>query len=317
VIGGRGRMVSSFSSEMARSRTPAMRRLIVNGDDFGYTRGVNAGILDAFRDGILTSTTLMAIGDAFDDAVRLARENPELGVGCHLVLVGERATAAAKTIPTLAGADGRLPGSLAELVGRLALGRVRQADIETELRAQIGRITAAGIRPTHVDTHKHTHLYPRVMQAVARVAAEFGIGAVRKPYESLRTLFGGGREGRGERGEMGRSITAAAAGAGRGRFRRVAQAKGLRTPDHFCGIRWTGSLGAEDVVRLVERLPEGTTELMCHPGYRDAELDGKATRLKGERQRELEALRAPEVARVVQERGIRLISYRELAEADV
>jgi hopanoid biosynthesis associated protein HpnK len=301
---------------LARFRTPVMTRLIVNGDDFGYTRGVNAGILEAFRKGILTSTTLMAMGDAFDDAVRIARENPRLGVGCHLVLVGERAVAPAETISTLAGADGRLPGSLTELVGRLALGRVRQADIETELRAQIGRITAAGIRPTHVDTHKHTHLYPRVMAAVARVASEFGIGAVRKPYESLRTLFGGGRENGRERGEMGRSITAAAAGAGRGRFRRLAQAGGLRTPDHFSGIRWTGTLGAADLLRLVERLPEGTTELMCHPGYRDAELDGKATRLKEERQRELEALTAPEVAKAVKERGIRLISYRELAEAD-
>ena len=306
-----------FSSDLARFPTPAMKRLIVNGDDFGYTRGVNAGILEAFRDGILTSTTLMAIGEAFDDAVRLARENPGLGVGCHLVLVGERAVAPAETIPTLAGADGRLPGSLGELVGRLALGRVRQADLETELRAQIGRITAAGIRPTHVDTHKHTHLYPRVMQAVARVAAEFGIGAVRKPYESLRTLFAGGRERRSERGEMGRSITAAAAGAGRRQFRRVAQAGGLRTPDHFRGIRWTGTLGTGDLLRLVDRLPEGTTELMCHPGYQDEELERKATRLKGERQRELEALTAPEVAEAVKRHGIRLISYRELAEADV
>ncbi|MDE3137895.1 MAG: ChbG/HpnK family deacetylase [Acidobacteriota bacterium] len=289
--------------------------MIVNGDDFGYTRGVNAGILEAFRTGILTSTTLMAMGDAFDDAVRIARENPGLGVGCHLVLVGERAVAPPESIPTLATAGGRLPGSLGRLVGRLALGRVRQADIETELRAQIGRITAAGIRPTHVDTHKHTHLYPRVMAAVARVASEFGIGAMRKPYESLRTLFGGGRDG-SERGEMGRSITAAAAGAGRRKFRRLAQTGGLRTPDHFCGIRWTGSLNATDLLRLAERLPDGTTELMCHPGYRDAELDAKATRLKGARQRELEALTAPEVASAVEEQGIRLISYRELVKED-
>jgi hopanoid biosynthesis associated protein HpnK len=305
-----------FSSDLARFPTPAMKRLIVNGDDFGYTRGVNAGILEAFRTGILTSTTLMAMGDAFDDAVRIARENPGLGVGCHLVLVGERAVAPPQSISSLAAADGRLPGSLVELAGRLALGRVRQADIEAELRAQIGRITAAGIRPTHVDTHKHTHLYPRVMAAVAQVASEFGIGAVRKPYESLRTLFDGGRENGRERGEMARSLTAAAASAGRRRFRRLARSGGLRTPDHFRGIRWTGSLNASDLLGLVERLPEGTTELMCHPGYRDAELDGKATRLKGERQRELDALTAPEVASAVKERGIRLISYRELMEAD-
>jgi hopanoid biosynthesis associated protein HpnK len=288
-----------------------MRRLIVNGDDFGYTLGVNAGILRAFRDGILTSTTLMAIGDAFDDAVRLTRENPKLGVGCHLVLVGERAVAPAQTIPTLAGPDGRLPHSLGELVGRLALGRIRQEDLETELRAQIGRICSSGIRPTHVDTHKHTHLYPRVMRALARVASEFGIAAVRKPYENLRTLLGG--EGR-ERGQLGRSVTAAAAGVGRGRFRLLAANGGLRSPDHFRGIRWTGTLSAADVVRMIDDLSEGTTELMCHPGLHDDDLERKATRLKGARQRELEALTAPQVLEAVARRGIQLINFRELAE---
>jgi hopanoid biosynthesis associated protein HpnK len=289
-----------------------MRRLIVNGDDFGYTPGVNAGILRAFHDGILTSTTLMAMGDAFDDAVQLARKNPKLGVGCHLVLVGERAIAPAETIPTLAGRDGRLPHSLGELVGRLALGRVRQADIETELRAQVVRIRVAGIRPTHVDTHKHTHLYPRVMQAVARVASEFGIAAVRKPYENLRTLLSRGE--RRERGQLSRSLTAVAAGIGRGRFHVLAENGGLRAPDHFHGIRWTGTLSAAGLVRAIDHLPEGTTEVMCHPGLHDADLDGKATRLKSERQRELEALTAPEVIAAVARSGVQLISFREMAE---
>lgn len=293
-----------------------MRRLIVNGDDFGYTRGVNAGILASFRQGILTSTTLMASGEAFDDAVRLARENPGLGVGCHLVLVGERAVAPAEMIPTLASADGRLPRTAGELVKRMALGRVRQTELECELRAQIARIAAAGIRPTHVDTHKHTHLHPRVMEAVAKIAAEFGIGALRRPYESWRSLLGGsGSDGGGGRA-TGRSIVAAAAAAGSRRFARVAEKHGLRAPDHFRGIRWTGSLSAETLLRLLAHLPEGTTELMCHPGVHDTELDGKATRLKRERQRELDALTAPEVAQAVEKHRIRLISFRELAETD-
>jgi hopanoid biosynthesis associated protein HpnK len=292
-----------------------MRRLIVNGDDFGYTRGVNAGVLRAFREGILTSTTLMAGGDAFEDAVCLAGQNPALGVGCHLVLVGERAVAPPDRIPTLADRDGRLPATLAELIGRLALGRVHQGDLETELRAQLGRVCAAGIRPTHVDTHKHTHLYPRVMQAVARVASEFGVFAVRKPYENLRTLLGRGE--RRERGQLSRSTTAALAGLGRRGFRSLAERGGLRSPDYFWGIRWTGTLSEADLLRALDRLAEGTTELMCHPGLHDAELDGKATRLKAERQRELEVLTAPRVRRAVERAGIQLISFRELSEAHV
>lgn len=290
-----------------------MRRLIVNGDDFGYTRGVNAGILRAFRDGVLTSTTLMANGDAFDDAVRLARAHPLLGVGCHLVLVGERPLAPPGSIPTLLGRDGRLPSSPARLARRLALGRLRQADLETELRAQVGRICAAGIRPTHLDTHKHTHLYPRVMQAVARIAAEFGIPALRQPYESPRTLFALGPPR--DRGKLARSLAAVAARVGRRRFRVLAHSGGLRTPDHFLGIGWTGSLSAARLLHAIERLPQGTTELMCHPGVHDDELDRQPTRLKAQRQRELEALTDPAVAQAIRRAGIQLISFRDLAEA--
>ncbi len=290
-----------------------MRRLIVNGDDFGYTQGVNAGILRAFREGILTSTTLMAEGEAFEDAVRLARENPGLGVGCHLVLVDGRAVAPREAVLTLTDRDGRLPRTLGDLVSRLMIGRLSQAEIESELRAQIGRICAAGIRPTHVDTHKHTHLHPRVMRAVVRVASEFGIAAVRKPYENLRTLFGRGEVRKC--GQLGRSLTAAAAGLGQRRFLRLIRDGGLRYPDHFCGIGWTGTLTAAQLVKAIDRLPEGITELMCHPGLHDEELEHRATRLKGERQRELEALTAPEVLQAVKRQGIELVSFRGLAEA--
>lgn len=292
-----------------------MRRLIVNGDDFGYTPGVNAGILRAFHDGILTSTTLMANGEAFDDAVRIALENPRLGVGCHLVLVGEQAVSPHREIPTLADEQGRLPATLGGLVASLSLGRVRQEDLETELRAQVQRIREAEIQPSHVDTHKHTHLHPRVMRAVARVAREFGIGAIRNPYEDLRTLFSR-PSGKGKDISLGRSLTAVAANAGRRRFDGLAKKTGLRSPDYFCGVGWTGSLESERLLRMIGHLAEGTTELMCHPGVHDETLDRKSTRLKAQRQAELEALTAPEVVRAIRDQKVRLISFRELAESD-
>ncbi len=292
-----------------------MRRLIVNGDDFGYTPGVNAGIIRAYRDGILTSATLMAAGDAFDDAVCLALENPGLGVGCHLVLLGETAVAPTEEIPTLVDSHGRLPASLGALVTGLSLGSVRQQDLETELRAQVRRICEAGIRPTHIDTHKHTHLHPRVMQAVASVASEFGIGAVRNPYEDMRTLFSG-PSGKKKDASISRSLTAAAAKLGRGRFAGLVKKAGLRTPDHFCGIGWTGSLETERLLHMIDALAEGTTELMCHPGVHDETLDRKRTRLKASRQVELEALTAPEVAGAVRKRNIQLISFRQLGGSD-
>lgn len=290
-----------------------MRRLIVNGDDFGYTLGVNAGILLAHREGILTSTTLMANGDAFEDAVRIADQNPDLGVGCHLVLVGEMAVAPVSRIPTLADREGRLPASLGDLVTGLSLGRVRREDLETELREQVKRICEAGIRPTHVDTHKHTHLHPQVMSAVARVASEFGIRAIRNPYEDLRTLFSRGPMKNG-RGAMGRSIVAVASKLGRPRFADFARQAKLRAPKHFCGIGWTGTLETRRVLDMIGHLEEGTTELMCHPGIYDEALERKRTRLKAQRQSELDALIAPEVIRAARECGVQLISFRELAE---
>ena len=147
-------------------------RLIVNADDFGFTRDVNAGIVEAHRHGILTATTLMANGDAFDDAVRLARENPTLDIGCHWCWC----RAAACSIPA-----GNCPRACtAPRCGRCCGGEL---PVYEELAAQVRKIIAAGIHPSHLDTHKHTHLLPPVLDAVARVAQEFGIPWVRRPFD--------------------------------------------------------------------------------------------------------------------------------------
>ncbi len=156
------------------------KRLVVNADDFGFTPDVNRGIVAAHREGILTATTLMANGAAFDDAVRLARETPALDIGCHLVLISGRSL-----VPPYAP----LPASVAELLRALAARRMRLYD---ELAAQVRKILAAGVKPTHLDTHKHTHLAPPVLDAVARIAEEFGIRWVRRPFDFPLTARGDG-----------------------------------------------------------------------------------------------------------------------------
>jgi chitin disaccharide deacetylase len=146
-------------------------QLVVNADDFGFTRDVNAGIIEAHTRGILTATTLMANGGAFEEAVRLAREHPKLDIGCHLVLVQG---------PSLLTKGRALPGSIPELLRALTL---RRLDPYAELKPQIERISDAGLRPLHLDTHKHTHLWPPVLDAVARLSEEFGIPWVRRPFD--------------------------------------------------------------------------------------------------------------------------------------
>jgi len=234
-----------------------LKYLIPNADDFGFTRDVNEGIVLAHREGILTATTLMATGAAFDHAVDLARENPDLDVGVHIVLVGGE------------GFPPTLPRFL------LSLGRIRIYD---ELARQVDKVVKAGIQPTHLDTHKHTHLVPHVFDAMARVAQEFRIPWLRRRF--------------GPFGWLG--------------------AHGCRTTDHFLGFEMTGRYGTSELVRLIRELPEGSTEFMCHPGFCTDELRAARTRLKESRRRELDALTSVEVRAAIEASGVKLVRYRDL-----
>jgi chitin disaccharide deacetylase len=287
-----------------------MKQLIVNADDFGYTRGVNSGIVRGFRDGIITSTTIMASGPAFEDAVERAKKNPTLGVGCHLVLVGGACVERASEIPSLADTEGRLPRNVAALTGKLLAGAVQREDIARELRAQINKVIEAGITPTHVDSHKHTHLYPAVMEQVVRVAEEFGIRRMRKPFEGagmlLKSAFGDGW------GSLKQSMGALVAGTAAPQFERLARAHGISTPARFWGMAATGNLNRQTILSMMDSLPDEVNELMCHPGEYDEELERSSTRLKRSRELELEALIDPAIRAAIQQKGIQLIDYRGL-----
>ena len=287
-----------------------MKELILNADDFGLTRGVNEGIVRAFLDGVLTSTTLMANGPAFDDAVRYALANPKLGVGCHLVLAGGPPVASPKEIPSLVDKNGCLPASLGLFVARVSAGAIRAQDIEREFRAQIEKIRGAGIEPTHIDTHKHTHAHPRVMKVLAQLAQELGITRVRKPAEYLRDSW---TQICTEAGASPKQFAAVAAvRVISGSFASISKKHGLRSPDVFLGVAATGQLGPDALCDLIDTLGEGRTEIMLHPGICDEDLARTGSRLQRQRQLELDALLAPQVRRAIEHHGIRLISYRDL-----
>jgi predicted glycoside hydrolase/deacetylase ChbG (UPF0249 family) len=260
-----------------------LKKLIVNADDFGFTRDVNAGIVEAHRRGILTATTIMANGAAFEDAVRLAGENPELDVGCHLVLVQGDSSLTPGT---------PLPATLGQLLQAVALGRIRPYE---ELAAQVRRIVASGLVPTHLDTHKHTHLLPSVLEAVARLSEEYGIPWVRRPFDYGSTSL------------IGRCLHLMG-----GPFRRVLGRHGCRATDHFAGFQMTGHFGPAELAALIHRLPDGVTEFMCHPGHCGEELRAAATRLRESRERELAALIDPATRSALIEAGVELTSYRSL-----
>ncbi len=287
-----------------------MKEVILNADDFGLTPGVNEGIVRAHREGILSSTTLMANGLAFDDAVALAKENPKLGVGCHLVLIGGKPVAAPEKVRSLIDRNGNLPATLSSFVAKVTSGKICKDEIAAELRAQIEKIRAAGIEPTHVDTHKHTHAHPRVLGIVCQVAKECGINRIRQPIESLRNSW---QTTAGERKGTSTQVVAAAAVRSIAlKFRATLKKFGMTTPQHFLGLAMTGKVGPQALRKMVESLADGTTEIMFHPGVYDDALAETGTRLLMERELELKALTDKTVRDTLAERDVRIISYREL-----
>ena len=268
------------------------KQLIVNADDFGFTPDVNEGIVEAHQRGILTATTLMANGAAFDHAVKLACAVPTLDIGCHLVLIGGNSL--------VTGAP--LPRTVGELLRALTARRIRAYD---ELRAQVVRIQEAGIRPTHLDTHKHTHFAPPVLEAVASLGAEFGIRWIRSPFDIPLDAAEGAVS-------AAKRLANRSLGLLRGHFRRVLARHQCRSTDHFAGFQITGHLHPRELAALIRKLPEGTTELMCHPGRCGDALRQAPTRLKESREEELAALTSPEIREAITRSGVMLVNYQQL-----
>jgi chitin disaccharide deacetylase len=261
-----------------------VKQLIVNADDFGFTRDVNAGIIECHRNGILTATTLMANGEAFDDAVRLAKENPTLDIGVHLVLVG---------------GPGQ-PSSVSALMAQLIRGR---KDLAGEMRCQVQTLFDAGLMPTHLDTHKHTHLAPHVLRALIKTSREFNIPWVRKPADFTMPA---------QWSPIAKKLVNKGVQFAASRFDKILHNGGCRFTDHFTGFEVTGRLGTPELLTILTHLPDGLTELMCHPGFLAAELRSAPTRLKESRVKELEALTSPEVRAILTNTGIQLTTYRAL-----
>ena len=262
-------------------------RLILNADDFGLTPGINRAIAELHRAGALTSATLMATGPAFDDAVAVARANPTLGVGCHITLLDGIPVAHPQSIPSLLGGDGKtLRSSIVDFTQALLRGDIREDDIEREALAQVQKLQRAGIDVTHLDTHKHTHLFPTVARPLLHLAERCNIGAIRNPFEPdwTRALGYGG---------LLRRLQIKLLNSLRPRFEQIPQIRHAHvlTTDGTLGISATGHLNTSTLAESLRALPsEGVFELCCHPGYNDRDLDAQNTRLRDTRDTERNAL---------------------------
>lgn len=293
-----------------------MRRLIVNADDFGFTAGVNRAIVEAHTHGIVTSSTLMANGRAFEDAVRLAKSVPRLSVGCHVVLIDGEPVLDAKLLPSITSAHstgGRFRDRLQSFAVRALAGRLDSDEIEAEASAQIRKLQSAGVSVSHLDTHKHTHLFPAVLRPLLRAARICGVRAIRNPFGPRKPLKSNELLARPSLWTRYAEVQILRTLAST--FRDSASREGLVTPDGTLGIVVTGALDEQLFRGIAAIVREGTWEFVCHPGYNDDDLKSAETRLRASRENELRVLTMPKARELLLRQGIDLISYRELIPA--
>ncbi len=306
-----------------------MRKLIVNADDFGLTAGVNRGIVEAHNSGVVSSTTLMANGPAFTDAVGAARLTPNLSVGCHVVLVDGTPVSPPDAVDTLRAIRSAEPdrffSSLSAFAARAMLGGFDRDQLVAEVVAQIKKIQAAGIQVTHLDTHKHAHIFPEILVALLRAARICGVRAIRNPIVPVKAissrLFKDKRELWKRYGQVRVLHTFSR------QFHQRTKRAGLLTPDGVVGVIETGTRenpesdsarsadgksGYGSLLRAtLASLPEGTWEFVCHPGYSDDDLRTTGTRLLASRDEERCLLTSASLRQFLDEQKIRVIGYRE------
>jgi chitin disaccharide deacetylase len=306
-----------------------VRRLIVNADDFGLTGGVNRAIVETHVDGVVSSATLMANGPRFEDAVALARANPNLSVGCHVVLVDGTPVSPPDTVDTLLAIRSAEPdkfySSLSAFAARAMLGGFDRDQLVAEVTAQIRKIQATGLRVTHLDTHKHAHIFPEILSALLRAARICGVRAIRNPIVPVKVLPARLFKGKSDLWKRYGQVRILHGFSGQ--FLKGTKRAGLLTPDGVIGVVETGSAvspadgpnnnsGYTSLLRqTLLNLPDGTWELVCHPGYNDADLLAAGTRLLDSRDQERRLLTSPELRQFLEEQKIQLIGYREFTEA--
>lgn len=283
-----------------------MKKLIVNADDFALHTLVNRAIIQAHQQGILTSTSLLANGAAFDEAVGLATANPQLGIGVHLCLVGGLPTLAPpESVPTLIDpATGRLYENYVQFTKRYLTGKVSKLDIYQELSLQVKKIKASGLPITHVDSHQHMHMLPGIDRIAVQICREEGICKSRVSNENI--LFSGGYPF-----TVGRYLGKVALSFFSMLAAKTFKSTDIKYPRYFYGMLAGGNMQEQYLLRIIDCITDGSSEIMLHPGLNKAQLVADLG-FDYNWQLEYEALISPKVKQAIDSKGIELISFKDL-----
>lgn len=282
-----------------------MKKLIINADDFGLNELVNSAIIEGYKNGFITSTTIMPSGVAFDNAIELAKENPALGIGVHLTLVAERSVSDPKKVPTLVNKEGYFAQQYPQFLLQYMLGRININDIRRELKAQVEKVANAGINITHIDSHQHLHIIPEILKVAIDIAKEHKIKAIRIPDESY--LFFG---------SYPFSLFRFVARCGLTYLARLARhnvrKNNLVAPNHFFGMLAGGNMQEKYLSEIIRQIPEGVSEIMVHPGSSNKLLRTKHN-WEYHWEEELLAVTSKHVGILINNNDINLVSFRELS----
>lgn len=283
-----------------------MKKLIVNADDFALHTLVNRAIIQAHQQGVLTSTSILANGEAFEEAVSLATDNPNLGIGVHLCLVGGLKTLSApELVPTLIDPQtGRLYENYVKFTKKYLSGQISKKEIYNELSLQVKKVKESGLSITHIDSHQHMHMLPGIERIAVQICREEGLSKSRVSNESV--FFSGGYPFTVGRylGKVALSVFSILAS-------RTFDSTAIKYPQYFYGMLAGGNMQEKYLLRIIECINSGTSEIMLHPGLNKAQLV-QDLGFDYNWQLEYEALISHKVREAIQSKGIELISFKDL-----
>lgn len=277
-----------------------MKQLIVAADDFGITKSVNEGIVRSHEEGIVTSLNFLPSGEAFDDALRLAKSIGLVEAGAHLALTETASVTEASRIQSLADAGGRFYKGHIQFLLKYIAGSIDLDEVYVEWRAQLQKAISTGIRITNLSSHEHIHMLPELLDIIIKLAKEYDIPAIRYPHadRSIRRM---GMKA------VGKSL---ALSYFAGKMTRALNAAGIMAPEHFLGFLDSGNITEEVLLDIIVNLEDRTTELVCHPGFLGPEVLERY-RFHKNSEAELYALTSPRVKKSIADKGINLVSYAE------
>lgn len=286
-----------------KEEVPVLRYIIINADDFGRHAEINRAVEEGLVHGCLRSATVMPGGAAFAGAIDIARRHEELGLGVHFTLVDGHPILPPEEIPSLVGSEGDFLPDHTALLKRYLKGSINLEEVRRELAAQLQKVEATGIPISHVDSHQHMHTLPGIIDIVLDLAARAGIRAVRTPRTPL---FAGAFGGLGQLvGRLGLSTLARLAAC-------KAHRRGLLTPDNFAGIVAGEAVSEGELLHLIAHLPQGTTEVMMHPGMKNDVLQ-EDSGWQHDFEAELAAILSPRVGEALRKAEVKPVNFRHLS----